>query len=599
MKRFIFLLCVAAPAFAGSTTVLNETTWSLSTSGFHHTASVNLDAYSASSVTITTTSWARYDSANTASDSATVGGSASAGSTAYYTSGSSEVTITASETFTRSSGQWFRNGNPVGSFVPASGSLLLSDAGPETGTGMATITIDVSWIEAPANTAPTISWVSIPAVVASGETFTISARGADADGNLAQVNVWKDGAPFAFAGGGSGFTGDSGNATSESGPRTVTFTAQAVDAAGESSGTASHSVTIAGPANQPPTVEWISAPGTANHNQSYSISALGRDSDGNLSQVNIWKQGVPFASAGGGDGYQGGSGSATSDSGPQSVTFTAQAFDVSGAASAAISHTITIAAPPPAQFTLTTVAGSGGSVSPGGVFASGFTVFVTAMPDAQHDFAGWSGDAAGTSSPVAVVMNRNQIVQANFSRKTFALTTSASGGGTVTPGGSYPYGTIVTVSATPNALSRFVGWTGDASGTASSVALSMTAARNVQAIFTARSAQTITFTSPANRSVSADPFPLAATASSGLPVSYVVLSGPATLVGGDQLQITGPGAVTIQANQPGDAFYLPAPSVAQTFNAIAAALLKYRAGARVVVRGEAAPNATSVVLEKL
>jgi hypothetical protein len=74
------------------------------------------------------------------------------------------------------------------------------------------------------------------------------------DGNLAQVNVWKNGQPFAFAGGGNGTDGDSGNATSDSGPQTVTFTAQAVDADGATSPVITHVVTINAPVNTPPSV---------------------------------------------------------------------------------------------------------------------------------------------------------------------------------------------------------------------------------------------------------------------------------------------------------------------------------------------------------
>ncbi|MBC8009687.1 MAG: hypothetical protein H7067_06290 [Burkholderiales bacterium] len=58
---------------------------------------------------------------------------------------------------------------------------------------------------------------------------------------------------------------------------------------------------------------------------------------------------------------------------------------------------------------------------------------------------------------------------------------------------------------------------------------------------------------------SANTLALSATASSGLPVSFSVLSGPAT-VSGDNLQITGVGTVTVQATQTGDATYAPAIS---------------------------------------
>ncbi len=57
---------------------------------------------------------------------------------------------------------------------------------------------------------------------------------------------------------------------------------------------------------------------------------------------------------------------------------------------------------------------------------------------------------------------------------------------------------------------------------------------------------------------------LNAAASSGLPVSYTVTSGPAT-VNGNILTITGVGSVTVQANQVGNAQYTTAPPTSQTF----------------------------------
>jgi predicted outer membrane repeat protein len=75
--------------------------------------------------------------------------------------------------------------------------------------------------------------------------------------------------------------------------------------------------------------------------------------------------------------------------------------------------------------------------------------------------------------------------------------------------------------------------------------------------------QTITFTvtSPATYGVS--PITLTATATSGLPVSFTLVSGPGTLSGG-VLTVTGAGSIVIQADQPGDANYNLAPPVQQT-----------------------------------
>ncbi|MBI4621692.1 MAG: hypothetical protein HY736_00530 [Verrucomicrobia bacterium] len=101
------------------------------------------------------------------------------------------------------------------------------------------------------------------------------------------------------------------------------------------------------PANRAPTISWSIAPGSSADGQTYRISAHGHDDDGNLARVNVWRNGQPHAFAGGGTGHDGDSGNPSTDSGPQTITYTAQAFDSMGASSARISHTISISAPPP------------------------------------------------------------------------------------------------------------------------------------------------------------------------------------------------------------------------------------------------------------
>jgi hypothetical protein len=74
-------------------------------------------------------------------------------------------------------------------------------------------------------------------------------------------------------------------------------------------------------------------------------------------------------------------------------------------------------------------------------------------------------------------------------------------------------------------------------------------------------AQTIAFAAPADRLSNSGTFALSATASSGLPVSFTVISGPA-LLAGTNLTLTGvAGAVQIRASQAGDAIYNAAPDV--------------------------------------
>ncbi len=71
-----------------------------------------------------------------------------------------------------------------------------------------------------------------------------------------------------------------------------------------------------------------------------------------------------------------------------------------------------------------------------------------------------------------------------------------------------------------------------------------------------RAEQSITFPSPFPIGFATGvSVPLAATASSGLPVTYVVVSGPGELVGGSVVRATGPGAVVVRATQPGDTMF--------------------------------------------
>ncbi|MGI4750720.1 MAG: PA14 domain-containing protein [Janthinobacterium lividum] len=76
--------------------------------------------------------------------------------------------------------------------------------------------------------------------------------------------------------------------------------------------------------------------------------------------------------------------------------------------------------------------------------------------------------------------------------------------------------------------------------------------------------QTITFAAISAKTVGDAPVALAATASSGLAVSFSVVSGPAT-ISGSTLTITGDGTVVVQASQAGNASFNAANTVSQSF----------------------------------
>jgi hypothetical protein len=81
--------------------------------------------------------------------------------------------------------------------------------------------------------------------------------------------------------------------------------------------------------------------------------------------------------------------------------------------------------------------------------------------------------------------------------------------------------------------------------------------------------QFITFTALSDKTYGDAPFNLSATASSGLPVSFQILSGPAT-VSGTTVTITGAGSGAVRASQAGDGNYNAAPDFDESFTVLKA-----------------------------
>lgn len=242
-----------------------------------------------------------------------------------------------------------------------------------------------------------------------------------------------------------------------------------------------------------------------------------------------------------------------------------------------------VAAPPPAvKYALNTSATAGGSVTPGGLYDAGTSVSLSASPQPGWNFVGWKGDVSGVGNPISVLMDRDRSVHAIFAPQMVTLTTTATAGGSVSPGGTYPYGTLVSINANANLGYRFTGWSGDVTGGSPSVTVTLNGPLTVFANFAAKLSQSISFPAPGNQSVGAN-LALIASATSGLPVSYTVVSGPATWSAG-VLTLTGAGTVTVEASQPGDDLFLPAAPVQQTFSAITYASLRYEPSARTLLQ---------------
>ena len=162
------------------------------------------------------------------------------------------------------------------------------------------------------------------------------------------------------------------------------------------------------------------------------------------------------------------------------------------------------------QHTLTVNTTGNGSVSlspAGGTYNEGTTVTLTATPDAGWEFAGWSGDLTGTNNPATITMDADKTVTATFTRIQHTLTVNHTGNGSVNlspAGGIYNEGTVVTLTATPDAGWEFAGWSGDLTGTNNPATITMDADKTVTATFT-RIQHTLTVNTTGNGSVSLSP----------------------------------------------------------------------------------------------
>jgi hypothetical protein len=167
------------------------------------------------------------------------------------------------------------------------------------------------------------------------------------------------------------------------------------------------------------------------------------------------------------------------------------------------------------------------------------------------------GNYTGSNTASAIV---------SVSTPQYTLTTMAVGNGSVTAGGTYPANTILALSATPNTNATFAGWTGSFASQSNPLSVTLTGNLTLFGNFGALQSQVIAFAPPAKANYPGPPIPLEATATSGLPVGFTVLSGPASL-SGSLLSLTGTGPVAVQASQAGNTLWLPAAPVIATINA--------------------------------
>ena len=129
------------------------------------------------------------------------------------------------------------------------------------------------------------------------------------------------------------------------------------------------------------------------------------------------------------------------------------------------------------------------------IYSAGQMVSLTATPDPDSNFVGWGGACSGVGACM-VTVNAVVAVTASFELKRYTLTTtrSGAGGGAIAsnPTGIscgadcdevYDHGTQVTLTATPDAVSAFTGWSDPGCTGLGACVVTMTGARTVGASF--------------------------------------------------------------------------------------------------------------------
>jgi glycine cleavage system H lipoate-binding protein len=200
---------------------------------------------------------------------------------------------------------------------------------------------------------------------------------------------------------------------------------------------------------------------------------------------------------------------------------------------------------------------------------------LSAFPDGTLDFAVTHADAAGNSASANASAAKDTVALAP------AITSPAAGAGVAANpavSGTGETGATVTVRegvatvcTAPVTAGNWTCNTTLAAGSHTLAATQVDAAGNTSPAsadltFTVLAEQSITFDALPPRTFGDAPFEVAATASSGLAVSFSSLTTGVCTVAGNTVTIVAVGGCTIAADQAGDATWLPATQVTQSFS---------------------------------
>lgn len=143
--------------------------------------------------------------------------------------------------------------------------------------------------------------------------------------------------------------------------------------------------------------------------------------------------------------------------------------------------------PPGGKYVLLVMFQGDGTVEPAaGTYRSGTLVTLTPMAAEGWQFDHWEQGLTGNTNPGQLLMDTNKTVVAVFRQRMFSVTVGANGQGAVSlnpPGGEYSFGTLVTLTATPDANWHFKDWTGDITGSINPLQVAVDGDLAVTAVF--------------------------------------------------------------------------------------------------------------------
>nr|MBA3707471.1 hypothetical protein [Planctomycetota bacterium] len=209
--------------------------------------------------------------------------------------------------------------------------------------------------------------------------------------------------------------------------------------------------------------------------------------------------------------------------------------------------------------TFSVVSGNATMVGPDTVHLTGAgDVVLRAYNGGNADYLPDVIDQTVTVWPASQTISFTFVPTQTYLNPDFALTATSTSGLTVSfsvagPGTLMPGNMVHTTGA--GTLTLTASQAGDANYGPASV---------VRTVIVNKASQTITFPAIADYTIGDPAITLAATSNRGLPISYALVSGPATL-SGTTLTVTGTGSITVQASQAGTSDILAAANVSRSF----------------------------------